>query len=65
MRLLNCLPRDVFKFDPAFLENEEKYKSMKAEILGEDEESGSGEDDDSDASDEDGRPSSAHIIAHI
>ena len=65
MRLLNYVSRDVFKFDPTFLENEEKYKSMKAEILGEDEESGSDEDDDSDASDEDGRRSSIHIVAHI
>ncbi|KAG2741214.1 MIF4G-domain-containing protein [Suillus brevipes Sb2] len=37
---------NVFKFDPNYLENEEKYKSIKAEILGEgseDEESGSEE----------------------
>lgn len=37
---------DVFKFDPNYLENEEKYKSIRAEILGEgseDEESGSEE----------------------
>jgi len=37
---------DIFKFDPNYLENEEKYKSIKAEILGEgseDEESGSEE----------------------
>jgi pre-mRNA-splicing factor CWC22 len=30
---------DVFKFDPNFLENEEKYKKLKAEILGEDSDS--------------------------
>ncbi|OAX41880.1 MIF4G-domain-containing protein [Rhizopogon vinicolor AM-OR11-026] len=37
---------NIFKLDPNFLENEEKYKSIKAEILGEDsdeEESGSEE----------------------
>jgi pre-mRNA-splicing factor CWC22 len=37
---------DIFKFDPNFLENEEKYKSIKAEILGEgsdDDESGTEE----------------------
>jgi len=35
---------DIFKFDPKYLENKERYKSIKAEILGEDsdEESGSG-----------------------
>jgi hypothetical protein len=64
MQLLNCFSRHVFKFDPTFLENEEEHKSMKAEILGEDEESES-DDDDSDASDEDGRPSSTPIVAHI
>jgi len=39
---------NIFKFDPKYLENEERYKSIKAEILGEDsdEESGSGSDDD-------------------
>ncbi|KIJ17163.1 hypothetical protein PAXINDRAFT_73794 [Paxillus involutus ATCC 200175] len=36
---------NVFKFDPNFLENEEKYKEIRSEILGEnsDEESGSEE----------------------
>ena len=45
---------DIFKFDPNYLENEEKYKSIKAEILGEDsdEESGSEETDDSDEDEE-------------
>jgi pre-mRNA-splicing factor CWC22 len=39
----------VFKFDPEYLENEEKYSAIKAEILGEEsgsEESGSDESDD-------------------
>jgi pre-mRNA-splicing factor CWC22 len=46
------LMADIFKFDPNYLETEEKYKGIKAEILGEgssDEESGSegdSEDDD-------------------
>ena len=31
---------DIFKFDPNYLESEEKYKAIKAEILGE------GEDED-------------------
>ncbi|KDN49310.1 hypothetical protein RSAG8_02012, partial [Rhizoctonia solani AG-8 WAC10335] len=33
---------NVFKFDPNFLENEEKYKEIKAEILGEDSDDESG-----------------------
>lgn len=43
--ILSC--QDIFKFDPNYLENEEKYKEIKAEILGED------SDEDSDASDSD------------
>jgi pre-mRNA-splicing factor CWC22 len=44
-------PPELFKVDPNFLENEERYKQIKNEILGsEDEEEGS--DDDSDDSDE-------------
>ena len=47
---------NVFKFDPNYLENEEKYKAIRAEILGEDsdEESGSEESDSDDDSDEGG-----------
>ncbi|OCH90656.1 MIF4G-domain-containing protein [Obba rivulosa] len=40
---------NIFKFDPSYLENEERYKTIKAEILGEgssDEESGSEEESD-------------------
>ncbi|CAE6366665.1 unnamed protein product [Rhizoctonia solani] len=33
---------NVFKFDPNYLENEEKYKEIKAEILGEDSDDESG-----------------------
>ncbi len=47
----NDLLADIFKFDPNYLENEEKYKGIKAEILGEgssDEESGSEEGDSED-----------------
>jgi hypothetical protein len=45
---------DIFKFDPKYLENEERYKSIKAEILGEesDDESGSGSDEDDSGEDE-------------
>lgn len=40
---------NIFKLDPEYLENEEKYKAIKAEILGgSDEESGSEEEEPSD-----------------
>ncbi|KAG8703537.1 pre-mRNA-splicing factor cwc22 [Ceratobasidium sp. 394] len=40
---------NIYKFDPNFLENEEKYKEIKAEILGE----GSDDEDESGSSDSD------------
>jgi hypothetical protein len=52
---------DIFKFDPNFLENEEKYKEIKAEILGEgssEEESGS----ESDSEDDEGTSSWCYPI---
>lgn len=57
---LSPLPADIFKADPNFLENEDKYKSIKAEILGDsdDDESGSSgsgsESDDEDESEAEG-----------
>jgi len=45
---LNGLRADIFKFDPNYLESEEKYKAIKADVLGEgspDDESGSEESD--------------------
>lgn len=39
---------NIFKLDPKYLENEEKYKSIKAEILGEDSEEESGSEESSD-----------------
>jgi hypothetical protein len=48
---LNSLRADIFKFDPNYLENEEKYKAIKADILGEgssDDESGSESDSEGD-----------------
>ena len=33
---------DIFKVDPSFVENEERYRQIKAEILGEESDSGSG-----------------------
>ncbi len=50
------LSADLFKVDPTFLENEERYAEIKREILGDsedDEESGS-EDEYSDEDEEDG-----------
>ncbi|PCH38399.1 MIF4G-domain-containing protein [Wolfiporia cocos MD-104 SS10] len=44
---------NIFKFDPNYLENEERYKSIKAEILGEDSEEESGSEESSGESDED------------
>jgi pre-mRNA-splicing factor CWC22 len=44
---------DIFKFDPNYLENEEKYKAIKQEILGEDEDEESGSEESSDEEDED------------
>ncbi|KAJ6544061.1 hypothetical protein B0H19DRAFT_999676 [Mycena capillaripes] len=44
---------NIFKFDPNFLENEEKYKSIKAEILGEDSEEESGSEESSEEEEED------------
>ncbi|KAH9918401.1 MIF4G-domain-containing protein [Epithele typhae] len=47
---------NIFKADPNYLENEERYKQIKAEILGEgsdDDESGSGSEDEDDDDDDD------------
>lgn len=44
---------DIFKFDPKYLENEEKYKSIKAEILGESDEDDDSSEEDEDENDED------------
>ncbi|KAF5318018.1 hypothetical protein D9619_012257 [Psilocybe cf. subviscida] len=43
---------NIFKFDPNYLENEEKYKAIKAEILGEDSDEESGSEEESDESDD-------------
>ena len=47
-------PTDIFKFDPNYIENEERYKAIKAEILGEDssDEEGSDESESEDEEDE-------------
>lgn len=44
---------DIFKYDPDFTQNEEKYREIKAEILGEgDSSEGSGSEDSEDSEDE-------------
>jgi hypothetical protein len=43
----NLVTIDIYKFDPNYLENEERYKAIKAEILGEDSGSESGSEEDS------------------
>jgi hypothetical protein len=56
-RYTDYVTPDIFKLDPNYLDNEEKYKSIKAEILGEDsddDESGSGGEESSDEDDEEG-----------
>ena len=55
-----CCSIDVFKYDPSYLENEDKYKVIKEEILGEgssddsDEEGETGDEEDSDEEEEGG-----------
>ncbi|KAG0377458.1 pre-mRNA-splicing factor cwc22 [Mortierella sp. AD032] len=48
---------NVFKFDPEYLDNEEKYGAIKAEILGEDDDSDESGEDESDDDEEDGEES--------
>ena len=55
--LYACYYVDVFKFDPEYLENEEKYGAIKAEILGEDDDSDESGSDESDEDEEDGEES--------
>jgi pre-mRNA-splicing factor CWC22 len=55
---------DIFKFDPNYLENEEKYKAIKAEILGDesDEEPESSEESEEDE-DEGKKTAFAHRVS--
>lgn len=57
MRISLSLLADIFKFDSKYLENEDRYKSIKAEILGEesDDESGSDSNEDDDSEEEEGK----------
>ena len=50
----NGLRTDIFKFDPNYLENEEKYKTIKADILGEGSDDESGSEGDSEDDDDEG-----------
>ena len=47
MQHLTFFFADIFKFDPNYLDNEEKYKEIKNEILGEDEDEEDGSEEDS------------------
>jgi pre-mRNA-splicing factor CWC22 len=63
LALTGCV-LDIFKMDPNYIENEEKYKSIKAEILGEDSEeegSDSGSEEESGDEDEEGRWYDPHL----
>lgn len=47
---------DVFKFDPQYVENEEKFRSLSKEMLGESSgssDSGSGSDDEDESEEDD------------
>ena len=69
MLILYCLV-DVFKFDPEYKENEEKYQEIKVEILGEESEEESGEegdtesDEESDAEPDDGIKADGTVDVH-
>ena len=54
---------DVFKADPEFLENEEKYKAIRKEILDEDsEDSGSGGESGSSEEDSDEQEAAGEVL---
>jgi pre-mRNA-splicing factor CWC22 len=48
LALLTFAVTDIFKFDPDYVKNEEKYREIKAEILGENDSSEGSGDEDSD-----------------
>jgi pre-mRNA-splicing factor CWC22 len=58
----NVLLADIFKVDPNYLENEEKYKAIKADILGDGSSDDDSESEESDTEDE-GTPGSSSLIA--
>ena len=45
---------DIFKFDLNYLDNEEKYQAIKAEIIGEDSDEESGSEEESEESEDEG-----------
>jgi pre-mRNA-splicing factor CWC22 len=47
---------NIFKIDPTYLENEDKYKGIKAEILGEDSDEVSGSEEESEDEEQEGMP---------
>lgn len=66
LQTIHTLLSDIFKFDANYLENEEKYKAIKNEILGEEsgDESGS-EEEDSEEEDEDGNVCHNHVYSIV
>jgi pre-mRNA-splicing factor CWC22 len=50
---------DIFKVDPNYLESEEKYTAIKAEILGEDSDEESGSSEESEESEDEGKENRA------
>ena len=70
-RITRCAITGIFQYDTDYLQNEEKYKEIKTQILGddsdEDDGSGSDESDESDDDDdEDARGLKTHFnAAHI
>lgn len=64
LMLFNVVPIiDIFKFDPDYTKNEEKYGEIKAEILGENDSSeGSGSDDSDDDSENEAGKWFIHVI---
>ncbi len=58
-----CWYPDVFRPDPNYLENEEAYKSIKEEVLGEEsDESGSEEDEGTEESEEESAGNLSHCV---
>jgi hypothetical protein len=60
----NDVCADIFKFDPNYLENEEKYKAIKVDILGDGSSDDESESEESDTEDE-GTPVSLSLACAV
>lgn len=56
---------DVFREDPDFLANEEKYKELKNEIVDSSDSEDGGSGSDADSSSSDGEPKAMHWYHHV